>query len=274
MSGFRVVTTTLFSIAAFGATTLAHSAADDATLRMELERVAQLRIMFGHQSVGMNLLEGIKLLSAKAGAPVRVAEVKAASEVGQAMLGQTFLAENGDPLRKLKSFENAIGAKQAGLDAALMKFCYIDFNADTDAKNLFERYRATIDDLKAKNPGTTFVHITAPLHIVEGGFAARVKYLLGMAPLYGTFENMRREEYNTLLRKSYQGHEPLFDLARVESTAPDGSAAMVKWQGKVVPVMAPEYTSDGGHLNELGKIRAARELLSVLAAIPKHKAEK
>jgi len=83
---------------------------------------------------------------------------------------------------------------------------------------------------------------------------------------------MRREEYNSLLRKAYQGREPFFDLARIESTTPEGTTETVKWKGSVVPVMNPIYTNDGGHLNDAGKIRAARELVSVLAGIPNHKA--
>lgn len=265
MFGFRIVTSTLLTVVALGATTVAQSAADDENLRADLARVAQQRIFFGHQSVGVNLLDGIKQLSAMAGVPVRIAEVKAASDVTQAMIGQAFIAENEYPFKKLKSFEDDMGSKPAGLDIALMKFCYVDFTAETDAKALFTSYRATIEGLKARNPGTTFVHVTAPLASEQGGTKAFVKRLLGRG---GAIKNVRREEYNSLLRKAYQGREPIFDLARVESTAPDGAEVTVEWNGIVAPAMAPVYTDDGGHLNSVGKLRAARELISVLAAIP------
>jgi hypothetical protein len=81
-------------------------------------------------------------------------------------------------------------------------------------------------------------------------------------------ENIRRQEYNNLLRQAYQGREPIFDLARVESTTADGRAATATWQGKSVPILVKEYTDDGGHLNALGRTRAARELIAVLAALP------
>jgi len=265
MFGFRIVTSTLLTVAALGATTVAHSAADDENLRADLERIAQRRIFFGHQSVGVNLLEGIKQLSTMAGVTVRIIEVKAASDVKQAMIGQTFIAENEYPLKKLKSFEDDMGLKPTGLDIAFMKFCYVDFTADTDAKALFTSYRTTIEGLKARNPGTTFVHVTAPLTSEQGGTKEFVKRLLGRGD---SVKNVRREEYNSLLRKTYQGREPIFDLARVESTAPDGMAVTVEWKGIVAPAMVPVYTDDGGHLNSIGKLRAARELISVLAAIP------
>lgn len=268
MSGIHVVTSAILALAvAAGNTNIAHAAEIDASLRADLERIAQRRIFFGHQSVGVNLLDGIKQLATMAGIPVRVVEVKAASSVEQWTIGHTFVARNGDPFLKLKSFEQAMGQQPTGLDIALVKFCYVDITADTDVKALFARYCATIDGLKTKNPGTTFVHITAPLTTVQSGFKASLKKLVGRSPS-GAVENIRREEYNELLRQAYRGREPLFDLARVESTAPDGTAVTGEWKGSVAPAMAPVYTDDGGHLNAAGRLRAARELVSVLAAIP------
>src|SRR5205085_12594035 len=63
----------------------------------------------------------------------------------------------------------------------------------------------------------------------------------------------------------YAGREPIFDLARVESTAPDGKLVTVTWEGVTAPAMAAQYTEDGGHLNALGRARAAREFIAVLA---------
>ena len=270
MPGIHVVTGALFALAVAAASTsvIARTTDADTILRAELERIAQRRIFFGHQSVGVNLLDGIRQLATMAGTPVRIVEVKMASGVEAAVIGHSFVAENGNPLRKLKSFEQAMGQQPTGLDIALVKFCYVDFTAETDVKALFAQYRATINSLRVKNPGTTFVHVTAPLTIVQGGLIAGLKQLLGYAPLYGTLENMRREEYNALLRKAYHGREPIFDLAHIESTSPDGAAETVKWKGSVVPTMMPAYTDDGGHLNAAGKLRAARELVSILASIP------
>lgn len=266
MPGIRLVAVVLFALATI--TTGAVSAADvDASLRAELDRVAQRRIYFGHQSVGNNLIDGVKQLATLAGVTVRVTEVSSAGGVPPATLGHTPVARNGDPFQKLQSFEQAMGQQAAGLDIALVKFCYVDITADTDAKALFARYRTTVESLRAKHPGTTFVHVTAPLTIAQGGLKASLKSLIGRAP-YGVIENQRREEYNALLRQAYQGREPVFDLARSESTSSDGTAVTTEWKGVASPAMAPAYTDDGGHLNAAGKLRAARELISVLAAIP------
>ena len=85
-----------------------------------------------------------------------------ANGVGPATLGHLFVAENGKPLEKLQAFEQAMGQQPTGLDVAFVKLCYLDITVETDAKALFTRYRATVDGLRAKNPGTTFVHVTSP----------------------------------------------------------------------------------------------------------------
>jgi hypothetical protein len=267
MSEFHFVLGTIFTMVALGSTTIAHASEADAILRSDLMHVSQQRIFFGHQSVGVNLLDGIKQLALTADVHIRIVEVTSASDVKPGTIGHTFVASNGNPLQKLQSFEQAMGPQPTELNVALVKFCFVDINKDTDVKDLFARYRATIEGLKVRNPGTTFLHATAPLTVVQSGLKASLKQLFGQAP-YGTMENLRREEYNTLMRQAYQGREPIFDLARIESTAQNGTAVSVEWKGSVVPVMDPAYSSDGGHLNDVGKLRAAGELITVLASIP------
>jgi len=238
------------------------ASAADPSLRTDLERLARERIYFGHQSVGMNLLQGVEELSAEAGVPVRIVRADRASDVPPAAFGHTFVAENGQPLKKLESFRAALGT--APVDLALLKFCYVDVTAGTDVKALFTRYRQTIDELRKSHPHTIFVHVTLPLTTAQSGWKARAKRLLGRAP-DGTVEDIRREEYNRMLRAAYAGREPLFDLARIESTAPDGAPVRLQWHGITAPALDARYTDDGGHLNAEGRRRAARELIAVLA---------
>lgn len=223
--------------------------AADPVLHASLQRVAHERVFFGHQSVGAQILQGVKELSAQEGVPVFIQD--------------RFVPENGDPLRKLESFKAFVGTGSQ-YDVALVKFCYVDINANTDAAALFDQYRRTINELRARNPRTVFVHATLPLTTVQTGPRAWVKRLIGRSP-YGTVENVRRDEYNRLLRATYAGREPIFDLARIESTAPDGTLVTVTWNGLTAPALSPAYTEDGGHLNARGRLLAAREFLTVLA---------
>src|SRR3954471_22865057 len=234
------------------------------TLRDDLQRVAHERIYFGHQSVGANVLDGVKELSAAEGVPLKITELPQAAGLQGPGIGHLFVPENGDPLRKLASFKRALGTGSQA-DVALVKFCYVDINADTDMRALFDAYRETVDELRAKNPRTTFVHVTLPLTTVQTGPKAWVKWLLGRAP-YGTIENVKRDQYNTLLRRTYAGREPIFDLARLESIAADGTQATVEWDGTVAPALGPANSKAGGPLNRIGRLRPAEEFVRALAA--------
>jgi hypothetical protein len=236
--------------------------AADPGLHADLERLAREKIYFGHQSVGANLLQGVADLAAEEAVPVRIVRADRASDVPPATFGHTFVPENGAPLQKLKNFRAALGS--APVDVALLKFCYVDIEAGTDVQALFVAYRQTLAELRKSHPATVFVHVTLPLTSEPTGWRALARRLLGRAP-DGLAENVRREEYNRMLRAAFAGREPLFDLARIESTAPDGTAVRERWRGIAAPALAPQYTEDGGHLNAEGRRRAARELIAVLA---------
>lgn len=241
----------------------------DASLHAQLQRVAGMRIYWGHQSVGANVLDGLKLVADKSGVPVHIVESTSAQAVPPASFGHTFVAENRNPLGKLQAFDTAMGVQPSGVDIAMVKFCYVDFEANTDVKALFARYQDTVKRVQARNPQLKIVHITTPLTTVQTGPKAFLKSLLGTPP-YGALENQRREEYNALLRQAYEGKEPFFDLARLEYTAPDGTASTYAWKGTAIPVLTAAYTEDGGHLNTQGQMLAARQFVGVLAAAAAH----
>ncbi|NVJ22569.1 hypothetical protein HUW62_15210 [Myxococcus sp. AM011] len=235
-----------------------------------LEKLASRRIFFGHQSVGGNLLDGVKQIPASSqGLAPRVVEVKNPTEsLAPGTLAHALVGQNEKPESKIADFERMMDAGLAkSTDVAFFKFCYIDFNGATDSRALFEKYRVSLEGLKARHPGTTFVHVTAPLTTVQRGAKAWLKELLGR-PVWGIAENVRREMFNELMRKAYGGKEPLFDLARLESTAPDGTRETYELNGQTWPAMVPGYSDDGGHLNATAQARLAKELLNFLASLP------
>lgn len=235
-------------------------------LKADLEHLARRRVFFGHQSVGMNLLAGVTRLAERERVAIRVFETTEPSALVPATLAHSFMAANGDPERKLASFERALDSGIGDVaDVALLKFCYVDFGPSTDAASLFAKYQAMLARQRARQPRLVFVHVTVPLTTVQGGLRALLKRALGRVPA-GLAENVKREEYSDLVRRTYTGKEPVFDLARLESTAPDGSIAMVSNGVRRVPSLAAVYTEDGGHLNQDAQIRLARELVAVLAS--------
>lgn len=234
--------------------------------RADFAEVLWKRIFFGHQSVGMNLLSGVRRLAGQEGAALRVVETIDPSALVPATLAHAFLAENGDPERKLASFERALdGGIGDVADVALMKFCYVDFGPDTDTAGLFAKYQDMVTRQRTRHPRLGLVHVTVPLTTVQSGWRALAKRALGHLPA-GVAENAKREQYNEFVRRAYAGREPLFDLARLESTAPDGTGVSTSDGEREVPTLFAAYTDDGGHLNEDAQLRLARELILVLAS--------
>jgi hypothetical protein len=150
-------------------------------------------------------------------------------------------------------------------DIAFFKFCYVDISPDTDINKVFVEYKNTMSALRAKYPQTTFVHITTPLTTVEPGLKAFIRRTIGRTEDYKT--NIQREQFNQAIRNEYSGKEPVFDLAEVESTLANGVKETFEMKGKSYPRMVPAYTTDGGHLNEMGRKLVAEQLLILLANI-------
>ncbi len=232
-----------------------------ASLKTALEAIGSSTVLFGHQSVGGNLLDALRALAEAEGAPLRILEVKGARELQPGTFGHLLVAANGEPRRKLESFASALSGGDP--DVALVKFCYVDFDDTTDAAALFAAYEAALRELQAQHPRTTFVHVTVPLVADEGLLKWLAKKLLGKKT-GAVASNARRDEFNALLRRAHVA-DPLFDLARLEATDSSGQPVAATLDGKPVPMLAGEYTDDGGHLNGAGALRGAIELVRVLA---------
>jgi len=126
----------------------------------ELNAVAGKRILFAHQSVGNDIVEGVKLLVAGSGASLEVVETRQPAD-GRTGLFHFKAGTNGDPLGKLRDFEKTVNESAArGFDIAMVKFCYIDFDANTDGAALARSYIDTLERLQSNFPQTRFVAIT------------------------------------------------------------------------------------------------------------------
>lgn len=228
--------------------------------------LAARRIYFGHQSVGGDIVQGVRdLAAADPRIGLRVLEAPPADSAGAFVHGD--VGRNGEPFLKTEDFARRLDDGGAGrVDVAFHKYCFADIVDTTDAEAVFRNYRETMERLKARHPSIAFVHVTVPLVRVQSGPRALLKKLLGQSP--GRYaSNFRREVFNGLMRAEYEGREPLFDLAAVESTRPDGSRETITHGGRTAFALHPGYTDDGSHLNEAGRRRAAAELLALLARL-------
>ena len=176
------------------------------------------------------------------------------------------IGTNQKPYSKIDDFARFVTANDTFCDVAMMKLCYVDIGKNTDIDDLFRYYRSMVDKLVKSAPGVHLVHITVPLRSIRLGLRSRIKLLAGQA-LEPVEDNVRREAYNSLMRKEYQGEATLFDLAAFEATRPDGSTSSIRIGGKEVRTLYPGYSDDGGHLNNIGRQFIAQKLVDMIAEL-------
>ena len=230
------------------------------------KNLSEKRIYFGHQSVGYNIIEGLKdIMKENPMIKLNIIETNDPHKLTTPIFAHSRIGNNTEPGSKSEEFsmlmKQGIGNKA---DFALFKLCYVDITADTEVQKVFANYKNIMANLKKTYPKTKFIHVTVPLTTVQTGFKALVKKIIGR-PITGYVDNINRNQFNDMLRKEYNGKEPIFDLAGIESTFPDGRRASFMKDGKNFYSLVPEYTYDGGHLNEEGRKRVARQLLLFLA---------
>lgn len=238
---------------------------DLAAVKADLQTVSRARILFAHQSVGRNLLQGIKELSDETGVPLRIQDVSATSPDAGPGLFHANVGENGEPLSKIEGFKQLVGsAASAPYNVAALKFCYADLAADArDKAGLLERYSSAMKQVEASSPGIHLLHVTSPLRGDPPGLKSSLMRMLGKTDGEDA-ENVERNAYNRALLASLKPAN-VFDIARVESTYSDGTRSSITRDGATVYTLATEYTNDGGHLNEHGRRRVAAVFLHSLA---------
>ena len=223
-------------------------------------------ILFGHQSIGVNIIDALRtIVKNHHGPQLRILEISRPISPGDPGFYHFKVGKNLDPESKNRDFATFIdNCGQGSVDIAFYKLCYVDIDENTDTDTTFASYRTNLERLKERHPQTTFVHITVPLVVVQSGPRVWLKKVIGRK-IGGYDGNVQRNAYNEILRKAYMGVEPLFDLARYQSTKPDGSRMQFSIIGEKYFSLFPGYASDGRHLNKHGSDYIARELLDFLA---------
>lgn len=234
--------------------------------KADLRTLAESRVYFGHQSVGRDILDGLKLLAEENGVALRIVEAPEGATDTLPGLVHSNAGRNREPLTKCEAFGRFVSEHASSRwDAAAFKFCYVDLGdeAGRDPAKLLEMYRAAVAAARASRPDLNLVHVTIPLKSDPLGIPNAIKRAIGMGTAHDE-DNVLRNAFNDLLRAEYAG-EPLFDLARAESTLPDGSRTGFKRDGKPVYTLAKQYTYDAGHLNQEGMRHVAAEFARAMA---------
>lgn len=215
----------------------------------------ELRIFFGHQSVGRDLLTGIAAVAPG----LRIVPIDGVAVEGGVLI-ETSVGQNQHPETKDRAFLDAL-SRTGPLDLALYKYCYIDVDPQTDPDRLFDAYARTLDEARAR--GVRTVPVTLPLTTVEPNWKRWIKGALGRPTQAGL--NARRMRFNERLRAHF-AEQPIVDLARMESTREDGSRCLMQLNHEPVEYLEPGFTYDGAHLNERGRRHVAAAFVLALRA--------
>jgi hypothetical protein len=221
-----------------------------------LSALSTKRIVFAHASVGSNIKAGIEtILDGNAAPkpsfvsftyPTVSPGALTAGKIGEVAWGDAL---NQRPFEKVAAFQSFMngGGMGAVSDIAMMKFCFVDFDAgptsvETTARaaELFAAYQSMVSAVQAAHSGVKLVHFTSAITQAD---------------------NTRREAYNNLIRSAYASTGRLFDLADIESNGHTDSFGRI-----LDPALAVDKNDD--HLNPTGKGVVAQALLLFLANLP------
>ncbi len=233
----------------------------------EWENLSKKAIYFGHQSVGYNIMEGVQeLIKEHSEIRLTIVDTTDASAIGPGTFAHSKVGQNVDPNGKILDFQKILGEGIGQkVNFAALKFCYVDIAGESDVSKLFDSYVNAVEVIKREFPKLTIIHFTAPLTLSTTTWRTWLKKLIGKTDFWEYTDNIKRNEYNILLIDKYGGKEPILDIARIESTRPDGTREAFSLNGKTYYSMVPEYTYDSGHLNEIGRRRVAEQFLILLA---------
>ena len=267
------------------------NAAMNDSASIDLETLAQSRIFFGHQSVGEDVLNGLRDLLAAPGSPsLAITDVLTAPFSGSAIVADsaaggdslpvqgyilhTKVGQNTKPASKCADFARILEERKSQVDVAVLKYCYVDVGGSSDPDALFAEYQALLEGLRKKLPSVTLIPSTVPLTVGSArpdwrrkDLEVKIRRMIGLYDSQDK-DNLKRGRFNELLRQAYAGGV-IFDVAKAESTHPDGRREGFSKGSKQVPSLIPAYTHDGGHLNEAGRKIVAREFVRVLAQAAK-----
>ena len=232
--------------------------------------LSEKKIFFAHRELGAEIIDGIKSLVKECNyIELNIVETTDPCAFDMPVFAHAKIGICTHPDTKtnglLDVLDRGVGEKA---DIIFLKFCYGDLRWESDAQGVFDIYCKMVEEIKNRYPRVELLHITVPIGSKNIGnrsiFREAIKLLVGRPSHLD--DNLRRQQYNTLLCNSYPRTGYIFDVALIESINQDGLSCYTKVMGiEKVLVKAPEYSISGGHLNAEGRKIVAEQLLITLA---------
>jgi hypothetical protein len=163
-----------------------------------IDALQNKRVFFGHASVGYNIISGVENIKANNDrfSKIRINDLKNNNEIAEGGIYHSVIGKNGFPKSKTDGFKKVLQENGLGnrLDIAFFKYCYVDFDKDSNVGEIFDYYSKNIADIKKEFPNLKIVHVTTPLYAHAWGIKGFIKNLLS-----GDVANIKRNEFNRLI---------------------------------------------------------------------------
>lgn len=212
--------------------------------------VAGLNYFFAHASVGGNIIGGLRTLHSADAAKYPLTtqnDDDTPPETTSPGVFYEYNRRNPGWLNKITLFTQFVdnGWRNGKVKVAMNKFCYVDQTAT------WETYRDAMLDLEARYPNTIFVYWTMPLTTSVSS------------------TSLDRHLFNKNLRDwiATQDGKVLFDIADLEAHDESNTEHTFVRDGVTCQRMYANWTTDGGHLDAVGREYMARCLYSLLGLI-------
>jgi hypothetical protein len=235
--------------------------------KSKLEKLSKKRIYYGHRSIGNNIITGIRDLM-KENSQIKFNIIKPGDRVNhkEGFFMHSMISQNASPKSIADDYEKLM-SEVSGEYFDIVFIRYTPFYDKSDLKDIFADYKETLRLLKNKYPKTIFVHGTFPLNRSKTSWKTWIKKIFGKKDIWEYEQNIKVNEFNKLLRKEYYAKEPFFDIAKFQSTYPNGKRSTFTKDGKTYFHTVSDYTYDGVHLNERGRKIVAEQLLMLFADV-------
>ena len=129
---------------------------------------------------------------------------------------------------------------------------------------LCDCYRATLEELAARHPGTVFVPATVPLGHAKRGLDVLAREMLGRVN-QAKLKNRARHSFNERLRQSWTRFRSSTPRAP-RPLPPTAAATRSPIEARRRRTWSAVYTDYGGQLNTIGRRAVAAAFLQTLAA--------
>lgn len=255
---FAVTLVAMLGVPSVQATVIDHNAVNAVSgySQSTMDQIGGLNYFFSHASVGSNMVSGLDALhNSNANFYQLQTEYASSTPPASVLDGRVYEIGRGNPGwdDKLSMFDGYLANGWTGkVNLAMDKFCYIDQNANAAS------YLSFMQGLEAKyaSSGTRLVYATMPLTTDAG------------------YDNVLRNVFNNTVRSFVAGSSSrlLFDIADIEAWDTNGVQHTFVSGGNTYQQLYSGFSSDGGHLNDLGSQRVALGFYGVanasLAPIP------